>query len=316
MKNSSINYASSPLQSVGIKTLEELTQLLDFAVKGEPECNKIQNAIVSLRINLIKCGQFRVNPTIKYVMSAADRVSGAARAFESFEYFNSPEGASALKASGSEDEYKGLADRRHVILQGAMDYLSEARKTKIGWAQSAVAKIEQEQLKQTLKPQIAIIDKKLKDVQESDPYKRSMEILKELVKKTRIYGTSKYGASFFKGKPNLLIPPTFIQDIKNFSTGKSVNDDVKGVLSKHGIADDDDTKSMISACENFLQLTAQKNELLSQISNLNAILEFLKDKPTITLDGMESKLQALTQEYNNLEQIFHIIPVGERRIQP
>ena len=296
------NYASSSLQSVGIKTLEELTQLLNTTGKDAPEYDKIQNAIVSLRINLIKCGQFRVNLPADYSMGAADRVSGAARAFESFEYFNSPEGASALKASGSEDEYKGLADRRHVILEGARGYLSEARKTKVGWAQSAVAKIEQEQLKQTLKPQIARIEANLRDVQESDPYKRAMKIIKELKEKAREYSSDPVTQS--------VLCAWFIGDIKNIRSGKSVSTPVREILSKpeYGIADDYNAGSMILACGNFSQFTDQKNKLLSQLDELNAIREFLKDKPTITLDGMESKLQALTQEYNDLEQRFpHVI---------
>ncbi|MFH1254523.1 MAG: hypothetical protein V1646_03770 [bacterium] len=307
-KARSFNYASSPLQSVGIKTLEDLDRMLDMTRKGTPKYSKIQNAIVDLRIKLIKCGQYRVNPPEDYAMGAADRVSGAARAFESFDYFNSPEGASALKASDSEDEYKELADRRHVILEGARGYLSEARETKMGWAQSAVAKIEQEQLKQTLKPQIARIEKNLRDVQESEAYQRAVEIIKELKDKARSYALHVY-----MKKDDLYILKVFISDIKNFISRRDVYVPVKEILSKYVItADDGNTRSMISTCENFIQLTDQKNKLLSQISELSVIREFLKDKSTITLDEMESKLQALTREFDDLEGKFPHLSWGDQ----
>ncbi|MFA6535113.1 MAG: hypothetical protein WCS92_02575 [Candidatus Babeliales bacterium] len=294
-KARSFNYASSPLQSVGIKTLEDLDRMLNMTRKGTPKHSEIQSAIVDLRIKLIKCGQYRVNPPQDYTMGAADRVSGAARAFESFEYFNSPEGASALKGSDREDEYKELADRRHVILYGARGYLREAKETKTGWAQSAVAKIEQEQLKQTLKPQIARIEKNLRDVQESESYQKAVKIIKELKEKTREYNL------YVKAKADdLRSLKSFIRDVKDFIRGREIYTKVSDILKQRGIANNEDTKSMISTCENFVQLTAQKNTLLSQISELNAIRKFLKDKPTITLDNLESKLQALTQEFEDI----------------
>lgn len=285
-KAQSFNYASSPLQSVGIKTLEDLDRILGTTGKGTPQYDQIQNAIVELRIKIIKCGQYRVNPPEDYAMGAADRVSGAARAFESFDYFNTPEGARALKASGMEDEYKELADRKHVILQGARDYLREAKETKTGWAQSAVAKIEQEQLKQTLKPQIAKIDIELRAVQKSEPYKRAMEIITEIKTKTKMY------RSCHTDEASLA---SFIDDMKNPDRLDYLSSDMgKSIFANYDIsADNEATKSMISAGERVLQLKKQKRVLLSPIVKLSEIREFLKDKSTITLDEMEFQLRDL-----------------------